>query len=467
MPDQSSQEAILYDVAIIGGGVVGCAAFRQMVLAGARTLLLEKGADILSGASKGNSGLLHTGFDAPPGSRELASIRDGYRRFMALREELGLPVQMTGALVVAWTEEEAQKLVPIVEQAHRNGIEDVRIIPPGEALQREPHLNPSLKGAVLVPGEAIIDPWSTPLAYALHALANGGTLWREACVTGGERQGPVWRLATSRGPVRAKCVINCAGNHGDLVEAIARPSPFRITPRKGQFVVYDKPAYDLFRAILLPVPAERTKGVVVSRTIFGNVLVGPTAEDQEERDLATTEEATLRRLIARGETILPRLKQVPVTTAYAGLRPASQFKDYQIEALSDLNWITVGGIRSTGLSGALGIAHHVAGLYEEHFARHTPPSSPVPIAVPTLAEDQPRPFRQPGRSEIICHCESVTGAEIESALSGPLPARSMAGLKRRTRCMMGRCQGFYCLPRLVEIATGRVAELSVATDPVA
>lgn len=452
-------------MAIIGGGVVGCAVFREMVLAGARTLLLEKGADILSGASKGNSGLLHTGFDAPPGSREHASIRNGYRRFMALREEMGLPVQLTGALVVAWTDAEAQKLIPIVDEAHRNGVADVRIIPPGEALQREPHLNPSLRSAVLVPGEAVIDPWSTPLAYALQALANGGTLWREARVTGGKRHGPVWRLTTSRGPVLAKCVINCAGNHGDLVEAIARPSPFRITPRKGQFVVYDKPAYDLFRAILLPVPAERTKGVVVSRTLFGNVLVGPTAEDQEERDLATTEEAILRQLIARGEIILPRLKDVPVTTAYAGLRPASQFKDYQIEALGDLGWITVGGIRSTGLSGALGISQHVAELYQEHFARHTPLAAPLPVRVPNLAEDQPRPFRQPGRSEIICHCESVTASEIEGALSGPLPARSMAGLKRRTRCMMGRCQGFYCLPRLIAIATGRVAELSADVEP--
>lgn len=465
MPDQSSQTATFYDVAIIGGGVVGCAVFRDMVLAGARTVLLERGSDLLSGASKGNSGLLHTGFDAPTGSRELASIRDGYRRFMAIRAEMGLPVQMTTAMVVAWTDEEARKLPAIAEQAHRNGVTDVRIVTAGAALDREPQLNPSLKGAVLVPGEAVIDPWSTPYAYALQALANGGTLWREADVTGGERQGEAWRLLTSRGELRAKCVINCAGNHGDLVEAIARPSPFRITPRKGQFVVYDKPAYDLFRAILLPVPAERTKGIVVSRTIYGNVLVGPTAEDQEERDLATTEEATLRQLIARGETILPPLKHGPVTTAYAGLRPATQFKDYQIEALPELAWITVAGIRSTGLSAALGIAQHVAGLYDEHFARHTPLATPAPINMPNLAEDLPRPYREPGRGEIVCHCEGVTRPEIEAALSGPLPARSMAGLKRRTRCMMGRCQSFYCLPRLTEIAAGRVAELPGETEP--
>lgn len=452
---------------IIGGGVVGCAVFREMVLAGARTLLLEKGADILSGASKGNSGLLHTGFDAPPGSRELASLRDGYRRFMALREEFGLPVQQTGALLLAWTDEEMRKLPEIVAQAHRNGVGDVRIIAAGEALERETHLNPALKAAVLVPGEAVIDPWSTPLAYALHGLANGGELRRDAHVTSGERDDGVWRLATSRGQVLTRCVINCAGNHGDLVEAIARESPFRITPRKGQFVVYDKPAYDLCRAILLPVPTERTKGVVVSRTIFGNVLVGPTAEDQEERDLATTEEATLRRLIARGETILPRLKHVPVTTAYAGLRPASQFKDYQIEALHNRGWITVAGIRSTGLSGALGIAQHVGELYVEHFARHTPVPAPLPVRVPNLAEDLPRPWRQAGRSEIVCHCEGVTKAEIEAALSGALPAHSMAGLKRRTRCMMGRCQSFYCLPRLVALAAGRVAELPPEAEAVA
>jgi len=269
-----------------------------------------------------------------------------------------------------------------------------------------------------------------------------------------------WRLAVHGGaPVHTRIVVNCAGNYGDLVEAIARPSPFAITPRKGQFVVYDKPAYDLARSIILPVPTARTKGIVITRTVFGNLLVGPTAEDQEARRLATVEQPALAALMAAGERMLPGLAGMEVTTTYAGLRPATQFKDYQIEAVLGRRWITVGGIRSTGLTGALGIARHVRGLYEAHFGALRPLQEPLWPRVPNLSEALPRPYAQAGRSEIICHCELVTRDEIVDALSGSLPAGTIGGLRRRTRCMMGRCQGFYCSRRVLELAAPHIPGL--------
>jgi glycerol-3-phosphate dehydrogenase len=160
--------------------------------------------------------------------------------------------------------------------------------------------------------------------------------------------------------------------------------------------------------------------------------------------------------------MLPALAGMEVTTAYAGLRPATQFKDYQIEALPTQNWITVGGIRSTGLTGALGIARHVRGLYEQHFGALTPLPNPLWPSVPNLTEALPRPYAQPGRSEIICHCELVTSGEITAALAGPLPAGSIGGLRRRTRCMMGRCQGFYCSRRVLELAAPHIPGLTNA-----
>ncbi len=448
-----------FDLAVIGAGVVGCAVFRAFTLAGLKTVLIERDADIINGASKANSALLHTGFDAGPGTLELDCVKRGHTLYHQIHQRLGLSLIETGAILVAWTEADLAALPGIVAQAHANGVLDVRQLSAEEVRAREPHLAPDLRGGVLVPGEAVIDPWSAPLAYVLQGMANGGTVLRGTEVTGGRQDAEGWTLDTARGPVRAGVVVNCAGNFGDLVEAIARPSPFQIRPRKGQFVVLDKTAAAYANAIILPVPNERTKGVVIARTAFGNLLVGPTAEEQAERRIATVEEDQLEKLLAQGARMIPALAREPVTTTYAGLRPATQFKDYQIEALSQRRWITVGGIRSTGLTGSLGIAEHLCGLYEQHFGRLHPLPDPIWPRVPNLTEGLPRPWQQPGRDEILCHCELVTRGEIEAALEGPLPAGNLGGLKRRTRCMMGRCQGFYCTRRVMEVCADRLPGL--------
>ena len=442
-----------FDVAIIGGGVVGLALLRRFAMAGLKCVLLERGPDILSGASKGNSALLHTGFDAPPKSLELKCMQAGYAEYLKIREKLNLPLVESQALVVAWTEAELAALPEIVAKAHKNGVADVRLVSKTELRLKEPHLARTGLGAVVVPGEHIIDAWSAPLAYAHQALAHGATILRNAEVAGGEFSDGEWRLATRQGVVAARVAINAAGNFGDLVEAIARPSPFKITPRKGQFVVFDKAAYKLVRAIILPVPTQRTKGVVLFRTAFGNLAIGPTAEDQQEREIATCDEDTLNKLKARAIEMLPPLGGIGVNAIYAGLRPASDHKDYVIEAVADRNWITVAGIRSTGLTSALGIAIHASELYARNFGK-LPKKQPDPIftPVPNLTEERIRPYLKGG--EIVCHCELVTRGEIERALAGPLPAGDVPGLKRRTRAMMGRCQGFYCAAQVAALTKG-------------
>ena len=442
------------DIVIIGAGVVGCAIFRRFAMAGLRPLLLEAGDDILAGASKANSALLHTGFDAPPDSLELQCMQAGYREYMEIKDRLNLPVVRSSALVVAWNDEQMAKLPEIVAKAQRNNATDVEEIARDELRRREPQLSPQALGAVLVPGEHIIDSWSTPLAYVHQGIAHGGRVRRRCRVTGGRYDG-IWSLETNEGEIIAGLVINAAGNYGDIVEAINRPSPFTLHPRKGQFVVFDKPAAKLLTAIILPVPTERTKGIVICRTAFGNVLVGPTAEDQEDRSLAECDRATLEMLIDKGIEMLPALAGIGVNAAYAGLRPATQFKDYQIEAIENRHWITVAGIRSTGLTGSLGIAQHVAELINAHFGKlHY--ALPIWTPVPNLCEEQPRPYLSPLGGEIACHCELVTRSEIEAALTGPLPAGSLGGLKRRTRATMGRCQGFYCAAQVATIAEGRL-----------
>jgi len=418
----------MFDVAVVGGGVVGCAVARRFTLQGARVLLLEKGADILSGASKGNSAILHTGFDAPAGSLELACMQAGYREYLEIHQKLGLPLLESSAIVAAWSEEQFAKLAGIEAAAHANGVADVRLISRDEILQREPALSGVVLGGVLVPGEYLIDPWSAPMAYLLQALENGAEVRRNTEVLSGSFDG-TWRLQTTTGEVQARAVINCAGLFGDVLEErLLGTHSFTIKPRKGQFVVFDKAASRLLSAIFLPVPEERTKGIVLTPTVFGNLLVGPTAEEQESRERADTDTETLQMLVDKA---VDRVRHV-----------AAQ------------KYIVLGGIRSTGLTAALGLAQHAWDLYG---GTHEAVAAPVWPQAPRLAEHCARDWQDAGFGEIICHCELVTKREIEAALAGPLPAQDWGGLKRRTRAGMGRCQGFYCNAALAVLCAGRLS----------
>ncbi|MEN8200037.1 MAG: NAD(P)/FAD-dependent oxidoreductase [Thermodesulfobacteriota bacterium] len=448
------------DIAIIGGGVVGCAVARRMALAGASVVLLEKAADILDGASKGNSAILHTGFDAPVGTLEWECVQKGYEEYLAIRDDLNLPLLQSGALVAAWTEEEEACFPDIVKKGNENKVNDLRILSQAEALSLEPNLSGDIRAAIHVPREYVIDPWSAPLAYLMQALKNGGQALFNAAVTGGEFSGSHWLLATPRGIVRARHVINSAGLYGDIVDHdVLGASEFTIKPRKGQFVVFDKAANKLIQSIVLPVPTKRTKGIVLFPTIFGNLMVGPTAEEQEARDDASVDEKILNELHAQAIQKLPALANIPVTATYAGIRPATERPEYRIVDDSDRNWITLGGIRSTGLTAALGIAQHVHTLLTAQGTDFNPVTAPSIPRVPNLAEHLPRDCGTPGFGEIVCHCEMVTQREIKAVLEDEvMPAGSLAGLKRRTRATMGRCQGFYCSARLAELTEGKFAE---------
>ncbi|HHB83463.1 MAG TPA: FAD/NAD(P)-binding oxidoreductase [Devosia sp.] len=450
-----------WDVIVIGGGVVGCAIVRRFALGGAKTVLLERGSDILSGASKANSAILHTGFDAPPGSIEVKCMQAGYEEYLKIHQRFNLPVLRTGALVVAWNEEQLNALPGIVAQAHQNGVTDVEVIAQSALRAREPELSPEALGAALVPGEMVIDPWSSPLAYLTQGKLAGAEARFFSEVIGGEFDGNSWDLQTNNGRISGKIVINCTGNQGDIVEKICQQPDFEIRPRKGQFLVYDKSAAGLINGIILPVPSNITKGVVLTKTIFGNLLLGPTAEEQENREEARVSEDKLVELIETGTKMLPGLKDHGVTATYAGLRPATRLKDYQIAANSEKNWIGVNGIRSTGLTGALGIAAYVEKLCHEKFENlgvrfDDSGRNVIWPQMPMLAQDQTRPYQSGDGSEIVCHCESVTKGEIERALTSDIPATSLGGLRRRTRVMMGRCNGFYCSANVAKITKGRL-----------
>ncbi|QFH72469.1 NAD(P)/FAD-dependent oxidoreductase [Atlantibacter subterraneus] len=447
------------DVVVIGGGVVGCAMFRRFTLMGSKVLLLEKGGDILSGASKANSAILHTGFDAPTGSLELQCMQAGYQEYMDIHHRMNLPLLKTTAIVVAWTEEQLAALPGIVKQAHDNGVLDVTQIDAEDVYNREPNLAKGALGGVYVPGEYVIDPWSSPLAYVTQAVQHGGKYRFNCGVTKATRYEEGWELETTQGAVRTRLVINCAGNHGDLIDGLWRQPDFEIRPRKGQFLVYDKAAAAQINAIILPVPTPTTKGVLLCRTIFGNMILGPTAEEQQDREHAEVNEEVLKSLIEKGSLMLPSLTHFSVTATYAGLRPATEKKEYRIYDYPNDQWISVGGIRSTGLTAALGIAAYVEELYQRNFSKLFELSPPTTLSwphMPMLSEYEQRDYSCKGNGGVICHCELVTRRELEAVFDSAVPPECIGGLRRRTRVMMGRCNGFFCSNHVAEIVGTRL-----------
>jgi glycerol-3-phosphate dehydrogenase len=451
------------DVAIIGAGVVGTAIARTLARYQLDLVLLDAAADVGTGTSKANTAILHTGFDAKPGSLESRLLRRGSGLLRAYAAAAGIPVERTGARLVAWTDEQLAALPGIEANARRNGYQAISPLRADELYATEPDLGPGAAGGLEIPDESIICPWTTPLAFATEAAGAGVRLLLAAQVTGAACTAGGHELTTTRGPLRARWVVNAAGLGSDVVDAMFGGGGFTITPRRGELIVFDKLARPRPRSILLPVPTGRTKGVLVAPTVYGNVLLGPTAQDVPDRSDVATTEAGLRSLLAAGEQILPGLAGEEVTATYAGLRAATEHADYQVYADGERRYACAGGIRSTGLSASLGLAEHVAGLLEEAGLRLVPRpgQAPAPPAMPYIGEAGMRPYQDaaliaadPAYGEIVCHCERVSRGEIRDALASPVPPADPGGLRRRTRAGNGRCQGFYCAAAVSRLMAG-------------
>ncbi|MDJ0465281.1 FAD-dependent oxidoreductase [Streptomyces sp. H27-C3] len=447
----------VYDVTVVGAGVVGAAIARELARHRLRIALVDASDDVGNGTSKANTAILHTGFDAVPGSLESRLVREGSGRLAAYAADVGIPVERIGALLVAWDEEQLAALPRLVEKAERNGCHDTRIIGLDELRTREPHLGPGALGALEVPGESIICPWTTTLAYATQAVRAGVDLHLNCrveavdCLVRDAADGVTHALTTGRGPLRTRHLVNAAGLYADEIDRMLGHRDFTVTPRRGQLMVFDKLARDLVRHILLPVPTALGKGVLVTPTVYGNVLLGPTAEELDDKSATRSTAEGLALLRDKGRRILPALLDEEVTAVYAGLRAATEHEDYRIHAHPQQRYITVGGIRSTGLTASMAIAGYVTELLEAAGLDLGAAHEPEPVRMPNLGEAFPRPYERgdliaadPEYGTLVCHCERVSRGEIRDALTSTVPAGSLDGLRRRTRARGGRCQGFYC-----------------------
>jgi glycerol-3-phosphate dehydrogenase len=402
-----------------------------------------------------------SGVDVAAGTLERRLVRRGYARYCAEAPAMGLPIRKVGAIVLAWTEAQEATLNNDLAGARHEGFA-AELLDSAEVYRRWPHFGPGIRRGMWQPDEAIVDPFSTPHAYALDALANGVEIRRSWRVQRAERIQQGWRLHGPDGAVDARCVLNAGGIRGDDVDALAGYGDFAIRPRRGQYMILDKAARAIHDVIAMPAPTPATRGILIAPTIFGNVLVGPTAEDVADRDDRRVTEDGLKQLRQAIATIAPALADQPVNTIFAGMRPATQFREYQIIPRLAQRWVTVGGIRSTGLSASLGIAEHVANLLIPDLFDVPRKPDTHPITVPDLSETAQRPWQDavrvhcdPDYAEIVCHCERITLGEIRDALAAPLAPSSLNGLKRRTRVMFGRCQGFYCGARVQALLNAR------------
>lgn len=445
MNDTAMHDSVMYDVVVVGGGVVGAAVARALARHRLRVALVEARPDVGAGTSKANTAILHTGFDATPGSTESRLVARGYELLRAYAPGAGISIETTGAVLVAWDDEQAATLPTLRDKAKANGYVRAELVDGSTVRSMEPHLGAGVMGGMIVPDEHIIDPWTTPLAFAHDALANGADVLTSFAMHD-LRLGPdVTTLHAADGRhLHARFVVNAAGLHGDELHRRFGFGGFTVRPRRGELIVFDKLARGLLQRTLLPVPTSHTKGVLVAPTVFGNVMLGPTADDIDDKSATASTRDGLDALLTRGRRILPALLDEEVTAVYAGLRAATEHADYQLSAHADSRYVCLGGIRSTGLTASMALGEEAVALLASIGLACIPKDGDElhDVSLTALGEVDVRPYQRGGT--IICHCERVTVEEIDLACSGPLPARDLDGVRRRTRALAGRCQGFYC-----------------------
>jgi len=449
----------MYDIAVIGAGIIGCSIARALSKYRLKTVLIEKEPDVANCTTKANSAIIHAGFDAKPGTLKAKLNVLGNAAFDELCQDLDVPFKRTGSLVVALKDDEIPTIYKLHEQGKNNGVPAMKIMGPDELRQIEPNINDDAQAALYAPTCGIIGPWELAVALAENAVDNGVEILLNSEVENIIKVENGYVLFVNERNIYAKYVINCAGLHADEINNMVAAPNFQIMPRRGEYNIMDKSVGKLVNTVVFQCPSKLGKGVLVSPTVHGNLLIGPNSEDINEKDDFETTKEGLKYIY---ETALRSVKRLPagfVITAFAGLRARCERGDFIIEeAPGAAGFINVAGIESPGLTAAPAIADYVLDILKKMQVEMVEKPdfikkrrSVVRFNELTNAEKQ-RLIEQDSRyGKIICRCETVTEGEIVDSIHRNAGARTLDGVKRRVRPGSGRCQGGFCSPRVMEI----------------
>lgn len=450
----------MMDVAVIGAGVVGALIARELSRYQLRVVMLEKADDVAMGTSKANSAIVHAGFDCIPGTLMAKLNVSGNRMMEQVAGELSVPFRRNGSLVLAFNEQDNETLQTLLDRGVQNGVPDIRIISGEQAREMEPKLSPEVTKALYAPTGGIVCPYELTIAAAGNAMDNGAELKTGFTVAAASYQNEVWTLTSAEGEcVQARYVVNAAGVMSDRVAAIFGDTDYHIQPRRGEYILLDRDQGKTVSHTIFQCPTKMGKGILVTPTVDGNLLLGPTSENQEDREDVATTASGLRTVAQLAAKSVPSVNTRAVITSFTGLRACSSGHDFIIEPSAHAEQVChLTGIESPGLSSAPAIAVYVVEKLGEMGLSLTPKGdfNPIRTPIPKFREMNTQERRKlieqdPRFGQIICRCETVTEGEIVRALHQNPPAHDLDGVKRRTRTGMGRCSGGFCTPQAVEI----------------
>lgn len=457
----------MYDVVIIGAGVSGCAVARELSRNKLSIAVLEKASDVCEGTSKANSGIVHAGYDAEPGTLKAKLNVRGSRLMEKLSKDLDFPYKKNGSLVLCFDGKEKGKLEELRQRGIQNGVEGLRILNREELLAMEPDIGEKAAAALYAPTGAIVCPFGLNIALAENAAVNGAEFHFHTEVKEIKRLENGYVLLTDKESFQAKTVVNAAGVFADEIHNMIcqEEDKFRITPRKGEYLLYDKKVGKLVNHTLFQLPTALGKGILVTPTVHGNLLTGPTAEDIQDKGGVATSAEGLAQVLEKAALSVDNVPSRQVITSFAGLRAHGPFGDFVIgEVKGAPGFIDVAGIESPGLTSAPAIGEYVAEMIRERLKPEkkedfTETRKGIPNMAEASDEERHRLIQEnPAYANVICRCEMVTEGEILDAIHRPLGATTTDGIKRRVRAGMGRCQAGFCSPKTVEILA---RELSV------
>ncbi len=450
---------LMYDVAIIGAGVIGTFIARELSRYKLDIVLIEKNSDVADGTTKANSAIIHAGYNAEVGSNKGKFNAQANPMFDKVCEELDVPFKRIGSLVIGFDNKDMETIKGLYKNGVALGIPNMEIIDGDRVKEIEPNISDKVIGALYAPTCGIIGPWDLAIALAENGVENGLQLMLNSEVKDIKEEKGKYKIFTEDKKIDVKYVINCAGLYADKVHNMVASPSFKITPRRGQYYILDKSAGDFVNSVVFQCPTKLGKGVLVAPTVHGNVIVGPDAEDLEDKGAVNT---TADRLQFVKESAMKSFPNIPINkviTSFAGLRAEANTGDFIIgESREAKGFINVAGIKSPGLASSPAIAKYVVDLVRglagelEEKKDFNPKRKKVIRFESLSSEEKAKLIKKDSRyGRIICRCENITEGEIVDAIKRKVGATTVDGIKRRVRPGMGRCQGGFCGPRVMEI----------------